>query len=82
MGQTLRNTWNHSLTPKYECVGYLLTATDFYYTRIHERERERESFTQNVIFSVTYYLDLRNAIIVYRASHFLPTMVELVVWTL
>jgi hypothetical protein len=40
------------------------------------------SGTQNVIFSVTYYVELRNAITVYCASHFLPTMVELVVWTL
>ena len=26
--------------------------------------------TQNMIFSVTYYLELRNVIIVYCASHF------------
>ena len=35
-----------------------------------------------MIFSVTYYLELRNAVIVYCASHFLPIMIELVVWTL
>ena len=35
-----------------------------------------------MIFKVTYYLELRTAIIVYFASHFLPTMIELVVWTL
>ena len=29
-----------------------------------------------------YYLELRNAIIVYYAPNFLPTMLELVVWTL
>jgi hypothetical protein len=38
--------------------------------------------TQNMTFSVAYYLELRNAITVYCASHFLPTMVELVVLTL
>ena len=38
--------------------------------------------TQNMIFSVAYYLELRNAIFVYCASHFLPTMVEMAVWTL
>ena len=38
--------------------------------------------TQNVIFSVTYCLELRNVIIVYCASHFLPTMVDLVICTL
>ena len=37
---------------------------------------------QNMILSVTYYLELRNDIIVYYAFHFLPTMVELVVWTI
>ena len=40
------------------------------------------SSTQYRKISVTYYLELRNAIIVYCASHFLPTMVELVVCTL
>ena len=40
------------------------------------------STTQNIIFSVTHYLELRNAIIVYCASHFSPTMIELVDWTL
>ena len=38
--------------------------------------------TQNMIFSVTYYLELCNAIIVYCTFHFLPTMVKLVVYTL
>ena len=38
--------------------------------------------TQDMIFSVTYYLESRNAKIVYCASHFLPTIVQLVVWTL
>ena len=38
--------------------------------------------TQNMIFNVTCYLELHNAIIVYYASHFLPTMIELVVRTL
>ena len=35
-----------------------------------------------MILSVTYYLELRSALTVYCASHFLPTMVEVVVWTL
>ena len=35
-----------------------------------------------MIFSVTRYLELRNAIIVYCTSYFLPTMVELIVLTL
>ena len=38
--------------------------------------------TLNMLFSVTYYLKLCNVIIVYCASHFLPAIVELVVWTL
>ena len=38
--------------------------------------------TLNLIFSVTYYLELRNAITVNCSSHFLPTKVKLVVWTL
>ena len=33
--------------------------------------------TLNMIFSVTYYLELCNAMIVYNASHFLSIMVEL-----
>ena len=42
-----------------------------------------EITTQNMIFSVNYYLELHNPIIVYCASHvFIPTKVELVVWTL
>ena len=40
------------------------------------------SCTQDMIFSVTYYQKLRNGIIVYCAPHCLPTIVELVVWTL
>jgi hypothetical protein len=35
-----------------------------------------------MIFHVTYYLELRNVIIVYCTSLCLPTKVELVVWTL
>ena len=37
--------------------------------------------TQNMIFSATYCLDLRNAIFIYYTSHILPTNVKLVVWT-
>ena len=33
----------------------------------------------NIIFSVSYYLELRNAINIYLISHFLPTKVNLVV---
>ena len=36
--------------------------------------------TPNMIFSVTYYLELRNTITNFCASYFLPTKVELVVW--
>jgi hypothetical protein len=32
--------------------------------------------TQNMIFNVTCYLELHNAILVYCASHFLPTMID------
>ena len=32
-----------------------------------------------MIFSVTYYLKLRNAIVVYSTSHVLPTKAKLVV---
>ena len=34
--------------------------------------------TLSMIFSITYYLELQKATIVYCASHFLPTKVELV----
>ena len=43
---------------------------------------EHQPLHTNMIFSVTHSLELHNAIIVYCASHFLPTMVELVVCTL
>ena len=33
-----------------------------------------------MVFSVTYHLELRNAIIVYYAFHLLSIKVELVVW--
>ena len=36
--------------------------------------------TLDFVFSVTYYLELRNAITVCCISHFLPTKVKLVVW--
>ena len=35
--------------------------------------------TINMIFSVTYYLELRNAITIYCACQFLRIMVELVI---
>ena len=35
--------------------------------------------TLNMIFSVTYYLELQNAITIFCTSHFLPTKVELIV---
>ena len=38
--------------------------------------------TLNMIFSVTYYLEVYNVIYVYCISHILPTNVELVLWTL
>ena len=38
--------------------------------------------TLNMIFSVTYYLKLQNAISIYYISHILPTNVKLIVWTL
>jgi len=38
--------------------------------------------TQDMRFSVIYYLELRNVLIVYCAFHFLPTMVDLVVCSL
>ena len=40
------------------------------------------SVTLSMVFSAIYYLELRNAIIIYCASHFLLSMVELVVWIL
>ena len=33
------------------------------------------TFTNNIVFSVTYYLDLRNPITIYYISHFLPRKV-------
>jgi hypothetical protein len=41
-----------------------------------------ECATLNMIFCVTYYLKLHNAISIYFTSHILPTYVKLVVWTL
>ena len=38
--------------------------------------------TLNMIFNVTYYLELHNAIFICCISHILPTNVKLVVWTL
>ena len=35
--------------------------------------------TLNIVFSVTYYLELHNAITIYCISHFLPTKVKLIV---
>ena len=35
--------------------------------------------TPLMVFSVTYYLELHNAITIYYTSHFLPTRVNLVV---
>ena len=35
-----------------------------------------------MVFSVTHYLKLHNAISIYCTSHILPTNVKLVVWTL
>jgi hypothetical protein len=37
--------------------------------------------TLNMIFSVTYYMELHNFITVYCESHFLQTKVESIVWT-
>lgn len=36
----------------------------------------------NIIFCVTYYLDLCNAISIINISYILPTNVQLVVWAL
>jgi hypothetical protein len=36
----------------------------------------------NIVFSVTYYLELCDAISIYCISHILSTNVTLVVWTL
>jgi hypothetical protein len=41
-----------------------------------------ECATLNMIFCVTYYLELHNAISIYCTSHILPTNVKLVVWLL
>ena len=35
-----------------------------------------------MVFSVTYYLELHNAISIYYTSHILPTNAKHVVWTL
>ena len=36
----------------------------------------------NMIFSVTYYLELHNAISIYCTSHIVPTNYKLAVWAL
>ena len=41
-----------------------------------------QNTTIYMIFSVIYYLELRNATYIYYISHILPTNVKLVVWTL
>ena len=38
--------------------------------------------TPFMAFSITYYLKLHNAIIIYYRSHFLPTKMRSVIWTL
>ena len=36
--------------------------------------------TLNIVFSITYYLELLNAVSIYCISHILPIILELVVW--
>ena len=70
-------------------VGHLLPALLYYEMRERERERWEPSAVLfklpltrtnlNMIFIVTYYLELRNAIFDYSTSHFLPAKVKLVV---
>ena len=55
---------------------------DLSISNVHGLKSHVNLSTLNMIFSATYYLELRNAIIVYCAYHFLQTMVKLVVWTL
>jgi hypothetical protein len=38
--------------------------------------------TLNIAFSVTYYMELRNALTIYCIYHFMLAKVKLVVWTL
>ena len=49
--------------------------------RTHLETRAQIS-TLNMMFRVTYCLELRNAISIYYTSHVLSTNVELVSWTL
>ena len=51
----------------------ILTRSDYF---------TKNNVTLNMIFSVTYYLELHNAISIYCSSHILPTNVELIIWTL
>ena len=41
-----------------------------------------QNTTKNMIFSVTYHLQLRNVVSIYSTSHILFANVKLVVWTL
>lgn len=49
--------------------------------KVDEHRRVRKRTTPNTILSVTYYLELRNAISSYHISHIL-TIIKLVPWTL
>ena len=55
------------------CIAVTFYGVSFFYTR--------NISTLNII-SVTYYLELRNAISIYCTSHISSTNVKLVVWTL
>ena len=79
-----RNLWSPSKHNFTKSVGLyrLLCIRQLVVTRKSTLSWSNRITTQYIIFSVTYYLALHNAIIVYHASHFLLTMVELVVWTL
>ena len=48
----------------------------------NQRKCYRLNTTLDIVFTVTYYLELRNAIAIYSIFHILPKNVKLVVWTL
>ena len=45
-------------------------------------EQGEPTATLNMVFSVSYYLELHDVIFIYCRSHILPANVKLVVWIL
>jgi hypothetical protein len=72
-----------------ECQTLSLEAPNWFATFVYQGytseklvQQRHDNTTLNMIFSVTEYMELRNAISIYCTSHILWTNNKLVVWTL